>query len=286
MIRRSGFTLAETLIALVLAGIVASAVVRCLVGHQRLYQSQIQRATVNEAARAGVAVLASEIRGLSAAEGDILAMEPSSFTYESTQALYLLCAPPDTGGLAVVLDGGVFYGLRALSAASDSLLIYAENDPHTRSDDGWLSVGVSGASTEANCPGGRPSITVQLDGLSSSELAGVQSGAPIRTIRPTRILTYRDASGSWWLGSREYQRGTGSWSTTQPIVGPLSASGLELSYTDSAGNVTTDVTRVARVGIRIEGQSGRRVHVSSSGGPDYLVGDLVTQVALRNNPWY
>ncbi len=286
MTRRLGFTLAETLTALVLSGIVASAVVRSLVGHQRLYQSQLQRVAANEAARAGVAVLASEIRGLSAAEGDIIAMESSSLTYESTQALYFQCAPPDTGRLAVILDGGAFYGLRAISAGNDSLRIYAENDPSTRTDDGWLSAGVIGVTTETSCPGGRPSITIRLDALTPLALAGVQSGAPVQTVRPTRVLTYRDASGFWWLGSREYQPGSGSWSTTQPIVGPLSASGLELTYTDSAGNVTTDITRVARVGIRIEGQSARRVHVSSGGGADYLLEDLVTQVALRNNPWY
>jgi prepilin-type N-terminal cleavage/methylation domain-containing protein len=286
MTGRRGFTLVEALTALVLLGIIGSALLRVLVGHQRLYQSQMQRVIVNEAARAGVAVLASELRGLAAAEGDLIAMESSSVTYESMQALYFQCAPPDTGGLAVVLDRDGYYGLRPISATDDSLLLFAENDPTTRMDDGWVSAGIAGMTTGAACPGGTPSVTVRLDALTSAELAGVDSGAPVRTFRPTKVLIYQDATGSWWLGSREYQRASDAWSTTQPIVGPLSASGLELTYVDSAGNVTTDVTRVARIGIRIEGQSAKRVHTSPGGGPSFLLEDLGTQVALRNNPWY
>jgi prepilin-type N-terminal cleavage/methylation domain-containing protein len=280
-----GFTLVEILIALVLMGIVSTALYQLLVNNQRLYRAQVQSVEINESARAAVSILPTEIRELSAGGGDIMAMNGTSITYKSLQALYVQCTAPNAGSLELVLDRSVFFGLRAISAADDSVFIFAEGDSTTRSDDGWLSASVTSTTIGTACPGSRPSITVGVSGLSAAQLATVQGGAPVRTFRPMQILLYQDAAGDWWLGGRLYQKASGSWAATQPFLGPLSGTGLTLTYADAAGTATTNPLLVARVGINVESQSSERVYRSGT-GPQYLLQDLVTQVAVRNNPIY
>jgi prepilin-type N-terminal cleavage/methylation domain-containing protein len=279
-----GFTLVEILIALVLLGIVSTALYQLLVANQRLYRAQVESVAINESARAAVSIVPSEIRELSAGEGDILAMDATSLTYKSMQGLYIQCAAPNTGSLQIILDRNTFFGLRAINAAEDSVLIFAEGDPSTRGDDSWLHASVSSLTVGTACPGTSPSITVTLSGVSASDLGAVGAGAPVRTFRPAQVLLYQDAGGDWWLGGRLYQKSAGSWGTTQPVLGPLSGTGLALTYRDAAGSVTTTPAAVARVGVTVESQSSQAVY--RTGGPQYLLQDLVTQVAVRNNPLY
>jgi prepilin-type N-terminal cleavage/methylation domain-containing protein len=287
MTNHRGFTLVEVLIALVLLGIVSTALYQLLVANQRLYRAQVESVATNESARATIAILPGEIRELSAGSGDVIAMDGTSLTYKGMQAVYIQCAPPNTGSLEIVLDRGTFFGLRPMSVADDSVLIFAEGDSTTRSDDGWLSASVSSMTVGTVCPGSQPSITVGLAGVSAGQLAGTQAGAPVRTFRPAQVRLYQDGAGDWWLGGRVYQKSAGAWGTTQPILGPLSGTGLALTYADTTGTATTDPLAVARIGITVQSQSSDRVYRSgSSGGPIYLLQDLVTQVAVRNNPTY
>jgi prepilin-type N-terminal cleavage/methylation domain-containing protein len=280
-----GFTLVEILIALVLLGIVSTALYQLLVANQRLYRAQVESVAINESARAAVSILPGEVRELSAGEGDIVAMNATSLTYKSMQALYVLCAPPNTGALEIVLDRNTFFGLRPISAADDSILIFSEGDTTTRSDDGWLGASVTSTTVGTACPGSRPSITVGLAGPTATQLAGTQAGAPVRTFRPMQVLLYQDAASDWWLGGRLYQKAAGSWGTTQPLLGPLSGTGLALTFWDAAGGATTNPLAVARLGLTVESRSSQRVYRSGT-GPQFLLQDLVTQVAVRNNPTY
>jgi prepilin-type N-terminal cleavage/methylation domain-containing protein len=284
MTNSRGFTLVEILIALVLMGIVGTALYQLLVANQRLYRAQVQSVAINESARAAVSILPGEVRELSAGEGDVLAMNATSLTYKSMQALYVQCAAPNTGSLELILDRTTFFGLRGISAADDSILIFAEGDSSSRGDDGWLHASVASTTAGTACPGTRPSITVGLAGVSGTQLAAVQAGAPVRTFRAAQILLYQDGAGDWWLGGRMYQKSASAWGSTQPVLGPLSGTGLALTYADSAGNTTTSLTAVARVGITVQSQSSEPVYRST--GSTYLLQNLVTQVAVRNNPNY
>lgn len=287
MTNQRGFTLVEVLIALVLMGIVSTALYQLLVANQRLYRAQVESVATNESARATVAIVPGEIRELSAGEGDVIAMDGTSLTYKGMQAVYVQCAPPNTGALEIILDRTTFFGLRQINAADDSVLIFAEGDTTTRGDDGWLSASVTSTTVGTACPGSQPSITVGLVGLASSDLSATQAGAPVRTFVPAQILLYQDAAGDWWLGGRRFQKGAGSWGATQPVLGPLSGTGLALTYADAAGATTNNPLNVARVGITVQSQSSDQVFRSrASGGPVYLLQDLVTQVAVRNNPTY
>ena len=282
--RRPGFSLAEALVGLVLLGIVSTALVRVLAGGQRQHRAHAQRVALTESTRAALAILPVEFRELSAGEGDILVMDSTSITFKSMQALYVLCADPDTAARGILLDGATAYGSRSIDVPDDSVLVFAEGDPATRLDDTWLSAGASSAVSGSGCSGGGPSMSLTLTGVTATRLAGVQAGAPVRTFRPVQVLTYQDANRDWWLGQRRFQPSSGSWSTVQPVLGPLSSSGLALTYLDATGNPADRSVAVARIGVRVRSRSPERVF--GAGGTLYLVQDATTQVAVRNNPLY
>jgi prepilin-type N-terminal cleavage/methylation domain-containing protein len=280
MTRRGGFTLIEMLVAVVLLGLVGTAIYQLLVNNQRLYREQTERVEVTGNARAAISMLPAEIRELDAGDpagGDVLAMTSSSLTYKAMRSLYVLCQPPDPAAGRVVLDNTFFYGLRRVDPAQDSVLVLAENDPGTRTDDAWIHADVTSATAGLACPGGGASLELQLAGLDTSALAGVSAGAPLRTFEVAEVRLYTDGSGAQWVGGRLYQKTAGAWATTQPIVGPMTTRGLELTYYDAAGAVTTVPALVARVGITVQSRS--------AGAVPTLQG-YVTQVALRNNPNY
>lgn len=288
MTNRRGFTLVEMLTALVLLGIVGTALYQLLVNNQRLYQEQTQRVQVNENARAAISILPGEVRELNAgdpAESDVVAMTASSLSYKAMRGLYVLCQPPNTGALQVTVDNTLFYGLRRLDPTRDSVLIFAENDDATRMDDGWLHADVTSATTGTACPGGTASLQLQLAGVTAGQLGGVLDGSPLRTYEVAQILTYADAYGAQWLGGRAFAKASQSWGGTQPIVGPVSASGLQLVYYDTTGAVTAVAADVARIGITVESRSSRMT-AQGAAGMDYMLQDLVTHVAVRNNPTY
>ena len=69
-----------------------------------------------------------------------------------------------------------------------------------------------------------------------------------------------------------------------PLVGPLAGSnGLTFTYSDGNGVVTTDSSRVARIGIAILGQTATLVRQATA-TPAYVVDSLSVAMTLRNNP--
>lgn len=278
---RDGFTLIELLIALLLFGILGTAIYQLLVSNQRLYREQAERVAVNQTVRAASTILPGEIRELNAndpAGSDIIAMSANQLTYKAMRNLYVLCQAPLLGTLQLVLDGRRTFGLRPLDASLDSLLVFAEGDSTTRADDQWLHGNVTFTATGTACPGGQPSLTVTVGGLTAVQLNLVQKGAPVRTFEVVRMQLYQSGS-EYWLGGQRYQK-SGGWGQMYEVAGPLTQTGLALTYLDSLGNATGVPTNVARVAITVTGTSDAPVRGA------YLQQDIVTSVALRNNPLY
>jgi prepilin-type N-terminal cleavage/methylation domain-containing protein len=281
MRNRHGFTLVELVVALVLFGLVGTSIYSLLVNNQRLYLSQSERVNANTSARAAVSILPHSIRELSATDldgSDILAATATGFRFRSLKNVYFACQDGALGTL--VLDRATWFGIRALDVTTDSLLIFAENDLATRTDDQWLHANVTSAVVGTACPSSQPSITLLLD-LLSGTMSGVLQGAPVRSYQIEQVSAYSDASGDSWLGAQTISKSTGTAGTIQPIVGPLSGAGLALVYYDANGDVTADRARIARMGITVVGQS--RSVVRTDTGIGYLTQDLTTDVSLRNN---
>lgn len=278
---RDGFTLIELLIGLLLFSILGTAIYQLLVSNQRLYREQTERVAVNQTVRAASAILPGEIRELNAndpAASDIMAMSATQLTYKAMRNLYLLCQAPLVGTLQLVLDGRRTFGLRPMDAGLDSILVFAEGDSTTRTDDQWLHGDLTFVAGGNACPGGQPSVTVTVGGLSALQLGMVQDGAPVRSFEVVRMQLY-PSGGEYWLGGQRYQK-SGGWGQMYEVAGPLTQTGLALTYLDTLGNVTAVPTDVARIAITVTGTSDAPVRGA------YLQQDIVTSVALRNNPQY
>ena len=75
---RRGFTLIELMVALVLLGVISTAVYKVMVSDQRIYQAQTQRIDLQQNIRAAATILPAEFRVLDASDGDIYAMSSDS----------------------------------------------------------------------------------------------------------------------------------------------------------------------------------------------------------------
>ncbi len=65
------------------------------------------------------------------------------------------------------------------------------------------------------------------------------------------------------------------------MLGPLAASGLQLTYLDQFGVTTTTEEEVAQIGVVVIGQTA--APIQTPGGLVRAVDTLITAVALRNN---
>ncbi|HXO85018.1 MAG TPA: prepilin-type N-terminal cleavage/methylation domain-containing protein, partial [Gemmatimonadales bacterium] len=88
---RRGFTMIELLVALVLLGIVSTAIYRVLVNNQRLYMAQTQRIDLSQNIRASNTILSAEFRELDAFDGDIIAMSADSILVRGMRWLSFVC---------------------------------------------------------------------------------------------------------------------------------------------------------------------------------------------------
>ncbi len=283
---RRGFTLIELLIGLILTSVVALSIYQVLINNQRVHRVQTERVALNATLRAAVSILPAELREMNASDtaaSDIAAMSASSITYKAMRTMNFVCAPPTDAGTSgtVIVARMPSFGLRALDAGRDSVVIFAEADPGMRGDNHWVHANVSAISMGTACTGGAASITLTLDGVSpNGGLANVTEGAPVRGFEMLQVLTYTDGLGDVWMGARQLTKG-GGWSTTQPLLGPLQASGIQFSYFDTTGTATATPANVARIGITVVGLT--REPVRAGGTLTRVADTLTTHVALRNN---
>jgi prepilin-type N-terminal cleavage/methylation domain-containing protein len=299
MSRRRGFTLVELVVALTLALLVAGVVHRHLVQGQRLLRSHGELAALQDNVRAVALVLAGELTALgqdeitpaaSAALGypagvrsDLLAIAPGSVAYLAARGGGHVCTIAPGAPADIVLEASSWQSPRA-PRAGDSLLVYAEGDPSTSADDGWLHLGVvSSAST--GCPGGRVGIAIRIAlplPLDPVALGRVTPGAPARLAEVMEMRYYR-SGGKAWFGMRSVSAGE----VIQPVAGPLADSaagvrGLTLRYRDAAGYAASTPAAVRAVEIELTGVTDQPIHRRNLARAQVDSFALATRVALRN----
>ena len=280
-----GFTLVELMVGIVMAGVLSTALYAVLVNNQRTYMMQTARADLNATVRTAISYLPGELRELNAqdpAGSDIIAMTASSFRYKAMRTVYFACDDANVGGLELAVHRDITFGIRGLDPTFDSILVFSDFDPKTRLDDAWAHGNLVSINTGSSCPDGTPTLRLNITGISAAGLRGIMRGAPVRTFEVVELQLYQSGD-EWWIGGRRYSTSAASWSAVEPIVGPLTATGLRLVYLDAAGAVTTDPTEVVRVGLGVTGRTTVPIW-NSTGDLAYGVDSLVTQVTLRNNP--
>lgn len=297
---RRGVSLVELLVALVLFGLVATAVLAVLDRQSRLHEAltvlletRVQHAATHET----VAVL---LRGASPPSSDVESVSDSALAWRLPMGGGVACLlaanrivfSPDT-----ISGGQVLARIPELPQAGDSAWLLDEGPTDATIDDAWRGVRIDAAYRSAGACAGttllgpsdaaRSSWVLDVSGFVPAS-PGAGAGTPVRLTRRARLALYRSGSESW-LGFAEWNAGTGSWNVIQPVsgpyrhysAGPSSSSGVALAPLDSTGLAhwldprrPSSIAFVTRTRSRPVGLTGRqRLPVDDS---------LHTVVSLRN----
>jgi prepilin-type N-terminal cleavage/methylation domain-containing protein len=293
---RRGFTMVELLVALVLLGLVSTALYRVLVNNQRVYLAQTQRIDLSQNIRAATNILPAEFHELDAFDGDITAMSATSISIRAMRWLSFVCVPPVlagvNNGLTMVVRGGtvgqpMYYGSRSINTATDSILVYLDGNATTRTDDYWVPAQLT-ASVAATCPAvgavtaaQQPARLLTFNGtfIAGTNVANaIPMGAPVRGYERVTYQLYQPAGDTlWYIG---FQPAGG---TMQPLIGPITANGLSFAYYDVNGAVTAVRTQVARIDITVRARTQSAVRRGGMAAAAVVIDSVSTSVALRNN---
>jgi len=273
---RGGFTLAEALISLALALVVAGAVFGLLLSTQRITLDQAQRVDLQSNLRAGSLVALNELRELSAVAGgtgvqnDILAAGSTSLVYRAMRGIGFVCGTASPAAIRMARSS--FTGHRDPQAGRDEALILLEDSAATGEKDSWLSTPIVTVATSVPCPGTvGPAITLTLP--SGAAVEGLEAGTPVRIAEVMELRLYA-SEGKSWLGARSVSAGE----AIQPLVGPLTnGTGFRLDYLDATGTATADRISIRSIRVALRGTTE-----GGGGSGDQAEEELIAQVALRN----
>jgi prepilin-type N-terminal cleavage/methylation domain-containing protein len=286
---RRGFTLVEILVGLILTGIVGTAIIRALTGTQRGTSSQFARIDAQETARAVNYYLTAALREVNASDGDIEVADASTLKFRGMRWTGISCTGVTvTGGsLRITVKNTQLFGQRAPDALLDSLFVFNENNPGVRTDDAWL-LGIVTNTGNNTCTDGSAGTRLTLviaaaSGGNAAAVAGFTSGSPIRGWQPEEI-SLPAVSGVYWLGQRTMDN-SGAWTAVTQLAGPLTSTGLALTYYDNTNTVTATLANIASVGLIVRSRSVD-IARGSAGTNTNIQDSLVTRIAIRNNNRY
>jgi len=264
----AGFTLVELLVAALIGTILMGAVYQVLVSNQRVSGVQREQVIAHQTVRAGIDLLAQELREVSASGGDLLVLGGDSVAFRAFRAHGVVCAVSADGApsLRVMPLGRPFED-------EERLYVFADDDPETAADDAWFSSIAQNAGTLGAVTCGTDNRPAQriMPGLSATQLLRVRPGAIVRSWERVRYgLEVRN--GESFL-MRQVQG-----EPAAPLVGPLQpGTGLTFEYLDADGNTTATAAQVARVQITLRTISGAWTEAGQQ-----VVDSLTTSVFLRN----
>jgi type II secretory pathway pseudopilin PulG len=242
------FSLAELLVAVVIACAIGAAVMDSAVRQQRFFAADARAALAHAAVRQAVDVLSADLRALTPPDGDLYITAPDHVDFRMLLGASVLCT------IAAARDAVVLPPLRAASAlgltswvaapaAGDTLLVFDAGGPGP-ADDRWSRhVLVADPAPGGSCPIASGFTASAAEAAAawnvrvSPPLSGtVMPGAAVRFVRRARFELYRAADSKWYLGFSDClsTRATPC-AVVQPVSGPYDAAGIRFSYLDSLG---------------------------------------------------
>jgi len=283
--RRRGVSLVELVVALGLLSLVGAVTLRALLAFFQEVATLRERSALQADGRTGALLVQSELRELGVAPGgpaDLIGMATDSITYRAPRGHGVSCWL-ETGQVRI-LDTPLlpFSALRGISPGRDSLLLFVEGNPASAADDLWLRLPV--LSVAASACAGSPAIAVGtvdfIPLLPGGELNAVEVGGPVQTFEVMRLKEYV-STGHRWLGLESLSGGD----VVQPVLGPLSGSGVTVAYLGEAGTPTIDPRAVRSIEVMLEEATQGPVARAWSSGPRGYVSDTIrVRVFLRNTP--
>ena len=231
----SGFTLIEALVALVISGILASALVSLLIGQSRFYERTDDQMYAEQSLRASIDLVATELR--MGAPGDLVSAEADSVTIRFDVIRGIVC--DTTGADAVtafafeqITDANITGGAvgTAMSGPYEEPFTYA---------DSWLPTeAATGSGPKASCVAtGAPA---GLSDDSYAELTGWTSAMGSRP-EPGSVLRFYGSLKYRFAPSTFFATRTALWRGNQELIGPFE-NGAEFSYVLVDGSVEDAVS--------------------------------------------
>ncbi|MBY0488450.1 MAG: prepilin-type N-terminal cleavage/methylation domain-containing protein [Gemmatimonadaceae bacterium] len=294
---RRGFTLPELMVTIVILGLLGTAVADMMLKQQRFYQRTNEEMLVRRNLRKALAMLPTELQGVSTPGGDISAFSTSAITFHSILGSSLVCAK----GSSTQIDVPPVNTARTttsswytLPAVGDTL--YAlRNDSSGVDGDYWSAHRITAVASSSAY---RPTATYTDATLDAGKLRyrftvtpalpdSVVPGSALRFVRSARYSLTQATSGNWYINRTE-QVG-GAWQASVPVAGPFVAPGLNgsggmvFAYYDSTGAVTATAARIARVDVVLRALGGSSSGTSGLGVSSAGVRDSMSiGIAIRN----
>lgn len=294
----AGLSIVELLVVLVVLGIAAAVLARTGAGQQASYRDLVARSRTRAGLREGSVVLASELRGIAPAAGDLYAgeMHDASLAFRSTTGSFVLCAPPAAGASSIdVLDPELRNSPSPASypktrpTPGDSIWLYDSGAETRGADDRWRQAIITAvAAGQRPCPPLADDHPIHRLTIDPPPPPTMESHAPVRTYRRVRYALYRSADGLWYLGFTDCRPLVRSppCDALQPASGPYrpyapagstARSGLTLTFLGPDNQPTADPLAVTRIEIVMRADT-RRSRLGDTTSSDRQV------VTLRNAP--
>lgn len=281
---RPGASLIELVVVIVLLAAVGSTTMGVVIHQERFYRAQADaidaRATVRDAA----SVLQSELRALTASDGDLYAIAPGTVEFRTTLAQSAVCTislsrreitiPPEH-----LASGAPLTWIGTQPESGDTLLVLASDSTLANRWDRHALT--SAPSRTGTCPVSSGLTTTAADAGAALTLtvspaldSAIAPGTLVRIVRRARYELYRASDSRWYLGYLDClaSRATPC-NVVQPVSGPFAPAGIQLAYLDASGAPTANPRLVARIDL---------LAIAERRSSPATLDSLATTIALRN----
>lgn len=296
--RRSGFTLVELLVVLLLLSIVGGALMSLLSKQQRFYRGTYDLIELRSQLRQAEAVMSSDLRALSRPGGDLRTITDSSMDFRYNTGSSISCTTPVPAGTIIIpptaaANGNTLSNWLDVPVAGDTAYVFDEGALTTTSgDDQWVAYeirSITPGTGTCDAAYNTPSLGYTVV-MTTSISPTILEGAPIRFARRAHYSLYRSTNdNNWYLGYACSVCNNGN-AAVSPIAGPFmpytdpaatDISGIRITYFDSTGAATTDKDQVARISVVLRGQTRSALNVSGLKRGVYM-DSIRVNIALRN----
>jgi type II secretory pathway pseudopilin PulG len=248
-VSQRGITLVEVVVAVSLTGWLALLANGAVLRVGAALNHRAERFAAEQSLRAANGSLRQLLESNDPAGADLLAASGSGLSSRAVRGVGVLCAVEPA---LLVVRRALWQAVRNPVGGRDSLLVGRLIDP------GWITLGLLGPPVSRACPDGAPGTALPV-ALGPSELPAIGPGSPLRVFEPVELRSYL-SSGSAWIGLRAIATGE----AVQPLAGPLSASGLVLTWLDWNG-LPGSTGAASAVGFRVTALTARSMPDSITG---------------------
>jgi len=273
---RAGFTLVEMLLAMIIFVATASLIYASMRLMEKVHRTASERAGIQLTVRSGSQTVAAELREVNNVAGggtsDLVAITGSSVTYWGMRNSGMTCRVNNNE--VRIRMGPTYSGYRLPVMIRDSLLVFADGDSLSVADDQWVQLPILGPASTSTCPDGAAALSLTTAGL---VVADYLVPGPVRTFELMQ-LAITTSGGRQYLGAQSLS----GFGVMEPVIGPLTAGGLQLVYQDQNGTPTTIPSAVRTIDLTVLSQSFRPVTTLGGGVGAMLRDSLALRVLLRN----